>query len=77
MALRFVGKDTTYKPRGTPDEEWLKDVGREGWLAISSNTRILTNDNQRQILVDEKVGIVFFTSGQLPRDRMLWLLLAK
>jgi hypothetical protein len=45
--------------RGTVDERWIPFAGREGRLVISRNLRMLITDSQLELLVREKVGVVF------------------
>ena len=61
----------------TPDVQWLNDVGRNGWLAISCNAEILNVEEERDIIGNENVGIVFFDSGQEQGDQMLRVILNK
>ncbi len=62
---------------GKSDIEWLSEVGRNGWLALSCNKRMLMVPAERQVIVAEKVGIVFLTSGQERLPDTLRLLLDK
>ena len=50
--------------RGTPDEDWLPYAGRTGLLVFSFNTGILAAQAQRELLIRERVGAVFLTTGQ-------------
>lgn len=59
------------------DVRWLTDAGRNGWLAFSSNTDMLNVQEERETIINEKVGIVFLTSGQERLPDMLRLLLNK
>ena len=53
-------------PFGTKDLVWLPWVGANGYLALSSNHRILENAVEFRALVDNKVGIVFVDNGSYP-----------
>lgn len=45
--------------KGADDEEWIRYAGRNGLLVLSRNNRILYVQAQRELLVAERVGIVF------------------
>ncbi len=59
------------------DVGWLKEAGRNGWLVISCNKKILTVEFERQAIVEHNVGIVFFASGQIGRLAMMRAILTK
>lgn len=59
------------------DVEWLKAVGKRGWLVFSCNKRMLDVPWERDTIITEKVGIVFLTSGQEYLHQVLRLLLNK
>jgi hypothetical protein len=62
---------------GKPDTWWLTQAGRLGWLVFSCNKKMLRVPTERQAIQDERVGIVFLTSGEENLARQLWLLLVK
>jgi hypothetical protein len=81
-ALRHVGiRDVEYigrDPRlgkGTPDEAWLPFVGQRGYLVFSFNTGILYAEGQRSLLISERVGAVFLTTGRARAVDVLRLIL--
>jgi hypothetical protein len=81
-ALRAVGiRDVEYigrDPRlgkGTPDEVWLPFAGQQGYLVFSFNTGILYAEGQRGLLIDERVGAVFLTTGRARSVDVLRLIL--
>ena len=59
------------------DVEWLTGVGKRGWLAFSCNKKMLDVPLERDTIIEEKVGIVFLTSGQEYLPQVLRLLLNK
>ena len=59
------------------DVGWLEEAGRNGWLVISCNKKILSVEFERQAIVEYKVGIVFFASGQFGRIVMMRAILNK
>jgi hypothetical protein len=61
-------------PSGTPDEEWLPLVGREGWLLITVDKRIRYNELERRAVIRHRVREFVFTSGNLSGAAMARLL---
>ena len=59
------------------DVGWLEEAGRNSWLAISCNKKILNVDFERQAIMEHKVGIVFFASGLIGRLVMMRAILNK
>ena len=80
-ALRLVGYKTfSMKQKGwlsSGDTDWLTKAGQSGWLAFSSNKRMLRVARERATIISEKVGIVFLTSGEEYLPNVLRLLLVK
>ncbi len=64
-------------PDGVKDEHWIPFAGRGGWLVLSSDTGILDADTQRELWISENVGVVFLTTGQENRVKVMQLLLRK
>ncbi|MCL4552098.1 MAG: hypothetical protein M1305_00870 [Candidatus Marsarchaeota archaeon] len=86
QALRSVHLDVQwvldrYKPdqrnKRVEDVRWLTDAGRNRWLALSCNKKILTVQHERETIEREKVGIVFLTTGQEDSVAVLRLVLNK
>lgn len=60
---------------GSPDQFWLERAGRNDWLVLSCNKRMLHVPAERNVILRERVGIVFLTSGEeRPREVLLRLL---
>ncbi len=86
-ALRAVGVQCEYVsnrfakrggvPLETPDELWIPYAGRKRLLVFSCNKAILDAEAQRNLLISEKVGAVFLTSGQEKKIDLLLLVLKK
>lgn len=80
-ALQLVGLNVIPSVQqgwlGKKDRVWLPEVGRNGWLAFSCNKRMLRVPEERDIIIREKVGIVFLTSGEERLPNTLRLLLNK
>lgn len=51
---------------GTKDPEWLRWVGENRYLALSSNHKILENANEFPLILQYQVGIVFVDNGEYP-----------
>ncbi len=86
QALRLVGVNNVVHLRQVyrwkiqhglivDDREWLPDTGRRKWLAITEDLRILENHEERQLIHDHDVGIVFLKAAKLQsRDVMAFML---
>lgn len=81
LSLELVGYETHAIVRlgwgGKPDVEWLKLVGPTGWLVFSYNRKMLLVPNERDAIINEKVGILFLTNGTEHPRKVLRLILAK
>jgi hypothetical protein len=62
---------------GQGDVDWLTVAGRGGLLVFSRNKRMLKVPQERATIINERVGIIFLTTGQESPARMLRLLLNK
>ena len=62
---------------GQADTEYLRRAAQKGWLAISANKHMLDVQAERDTLLNEQVGIVFVTDGQMARPALMLLLLKK
>ncbi len=70
-AISAVGKGAVSEP----DIQWLTRVGNRGWLGLSCNKNILNVPEEKDVIVSNKVGIVFLSSGNLhPKDKLLLIL---
>jgi hypothetical protein len=54
---------------------WLPFVGQQGFLVFSFNTGILCAEAQRNLLISERVGAVFLTTGRAKAVDVLRLIL--
>jgi hypothetical protein len=72
----WVGNDRRVR-KGTKDEDWIPYVGRGGFLLFSCNVGILESEPQRNLLITEKVGAVFVTSGQLTALQLMQLIMRR
>ena len=80
-ALHAVGYDAHSMVgmgwRGMHDVDWLALAGNAGMLVLSCNKKMLTVPSERQAIIDNKVGIVFLTTGEERPARVLLTLLRK
>lgn len=50
-----------------PDEEWLAEVGKKGWIAISRDRRIRYKPNEKQAVIRNGVSLlVLVGKGAIP-----------
>jgi hypothetical protein len=58
-----------------PDIQWLERIGKKGWLGLSCNKDILNVPEEHDTIVDNNIGIVFFSTGNIhPKDKLLLIL---
>jgi hypothetical protein len=73
--IRCVGE---ILPRGSPDEEWLRKCGENGWTAIFRDKKIRYRKIEKDALLEFGVGAFGFTAGQATgrqtADRIISLL---
>jgi hypothetical protein len=81
QALELVGFEAmSLAKRGwlsTPDVQWLTHAGRQAWIVLSCNKKMLEVPQERDTIVRERVGIVFLTSGEENLPKTFRLLLGK
>jgi hypothetical protein len=68
-ALRAAGEtvhahDDLFE-RNTPDTQWLAEVGRRGWVAVTKDKNIRRNDLERRALIDANVACFMVGRGDL------------
>jgi hypothetical protein len=49
----------------TPDEAWLAEVGRRGWIALTHDSRIRYKPNERDAVIRHGVGLLVIV-GKAP-----------
>ena len=47
-----------------PDEEWLAEAGRKGWLVITHDRKIRTRPGERRAIMENGVGCFIMTYRQ-------------
>ena len=48
-----------------PDEEWLREIGKKGWIAVTHDQRIRYKPNELAAVVDNRVALLVVI-GQAP-----------
>lgn len=67
--------DDHFSP-ATHDDEWLPDVGRRGWVVLTKDDRIRSNDLERSAVLTSEVALFALPGGDLTGPRMGELLCA-
>jgi len=49
--------------RGTKDRDWIPIAGENGWLVFSQNKWMVNNEEERNLLIANRVGIVYLSTG--------------
>lgn len=66
----LVEKLIDHFPKGTLDTVWLTEVGKRGWVVLTKDKKIKTNQLERKALMDAKVAAFILTSGKLRGEEM-------
>ena len=78
-ALHMIGYDVTsmhdLRWRARQDTDWIVDAASSGFLVVSCNKKMLLVPEERQAIIDSKLGVVYFTSGEISVPDMLLILL--
>jgi predicted nuclease of predicted toxin-antitoxin system len=61
--------DAHFSP-GTPDEVWLKEVGRRGWVVLTKDANIRYHPLEKQAIQTSNVIAVILTKGNLKAEDM-------
>ena len=73
-ALRREGLNAVFHdevfPQGSPDEEWLPELGRRCWVLLTKDDRIRSTTAQRQILLAAGVRAFILSGANLPGPAM-------
>jgi hypothetical protein len=68
-ALRDAGASvqrlTDHFPKGTPDEVWLAEAGRNGWVVLTRDKRIRYRQLERLALQAARVRAFVFSGGNV------------
>lgn len=63
--------------RGTKDRDWIPIAGEHGWLVFSQNKWMVNNEEERLLLVEHRVGVVYLDNGNDKSFLVMKLLLNK
>lgn len=55
LGLPVEAHDTHFGPK-TPDEIWLEEVGKRGWIVIAHDKRFRFNSSEQRAIVNNNVG---------------------
>jgi PIN domain-containing protein len=73
--LKVCAHDDHFK-QNTPDDVWLRDVGRRRWIVITKDKNIRKRYLERDALVAARVRAFVFTGGQISGVEMGEILVA-
>jgi hypothetical protein len=57
--------------QNTPDEIWLTEIGKRGWVLLTKDPRIRTNELERRALLDNNVAAFMLGRGEVSGARMV------
>lgn len=69
QGLNVVVHDDIFSP-GTPDADWLRHVGMEGWIVLTKDLRIRYRTNERDALFRAGVRAFVLRGGNLTGEQM-------
>jgi predicted nuclease of predicted toxin-antitoxin system len=73
VAIRVEHLDDYFKP-DTPDEEWIRFVGRNNWIVLTKDKKIRYRTAELQMVIREKVRMFTLTGGNLTGTQMAQLI---
>lgn len=60
--VKVVAHDEEFAP-GTPDTDWLQEVGRKGWIVLTKDKRIRYREIEKQALQSAGVAAFVFAGS--------------
>jgi hypothetical protein len=60
-----VERHADHFPADCPDEDWLREVGHKGWIAVTHDQRIRYKPNELAAVIDNRVALLVVI-GQVP-----------
>ena len=79
-ALRLLGIDVAahddYFGQMTPDDRWLADVGRRGWIVLTKDNRMRFRATEREALIMYRIGCFAIRQGSATTEQMVAILTA-
>lgn len=73
--IPFVAHRDLFAP-GTPDEAWIPEVGRRGWVIVTRDQNIRRRPNERGAVERAAVHLFALTSGNLSAVETATVLIA-
>lgn len=64
-------------PQGSPDEEWLPEVGRRGWVLLTLDTRLRYNRLEQNAIIENGVAAFVLVGGDTHEDKAAVFLAAR
>lgn len=61
----LIEKHDDHFPAYTSDEEWLVEIGRRGWFAISKDKNIGRKPNELNAVMNSGVGLFIVVGGEI------------
>jgi len=65
--VEYAGRTKKAKKKalqlGAPDPDWITYVGKSNSIGLSFNVKILENPLEREVILKQKAGIIFFAFG--------------
>jgi hypothetical protein len=62
---------TDHFPRGTPDVEWLPQIGQRNWILLSKDLAIGVDSLEYLALTNAKLGAFFIRSREMPKKEII------
>lgn len=53
-----VERHADHFPHDTPDEVWLREIGKRGWVAVTHDGRIRYKPNEKAAVMDNDVALL-------------------
>lgn len=64
-------------PQGTPDTDWLPEIGRRGWILLTIDARLRYNRLEQRAILKHGVAAFVFTGGATHADKATAFLKAR
>lgn len=65
----FVEEHAAHFRHDTPDDEWIPEVARRGWIAVSHDARIRYKPNEKDAVLQSGLGLIILV-GKVPHDQL-------
>lgn len=74
VSVRRPGIDI---PFGTRDTEWLRQVGKQGWIALLRDQKVRYRQPETAAILAARVGAFVFTGGQVTAAKTAEILVGR